>query len=145
MRTVKSYIAAFKKIIAHETTPLVRNVCSRCECYFVKVRGFLQPPMEGVVLQTYGHGNWPTILTEMMQLLRQACDNGVIIINITQCTRGTVLPIYAVGKQLQEIGVIAGHDMTVEAALMKLSYILGKNEWSLKEKREVFLPAIVIL
>jgi len=38
---------------------------------------------------------------------------------------------------LQEIGVIAGHDMTVEAALMKLSYILSKDEWSLAEKREV--------
>jgi len=99
--------------------------------------------MEGVVLQTYGHGNWPTILLDMMQVLRQACDNGLIIINTTQCSRGTVSPIYAVGKELQEIGVIAGHDMTVEAALMKLSYILSKDEWSLNEKREVCIPAFI--
>jgi len=93
--------------------------------------------MQGVVLQTYGHGNWPTALTDLMLILKEACDNGIIIVNTTQCSRGTVLPIYAVGKELQEIGVIAGHDMTVEAALMKLSYILSKDEWSLKEKREV--------
>ena len=89
------------------------------------------------MLQTYGHGNWPTILSGMMEMLKAACDNGLIIINTTQCSRGTVLPMYAVGKELQEIGVIAGHDMTVEAALMKLSYILSKDEWSLKEKRAV--------
>jgi len=93
--------------------------------------------MEGVVLQTYGHGNWPTILSDMMQVLKQACDDGIIIINTTQCSRGTVLPIYIGCKELQDIGVVAGHDMTVEAALMKLSYILSKDEWSLKEKREV--------
>jgi len=57
--------------------------------------------MEGVVLQTYGHGNWPTILSDMMAMIRQACDDGLIIINTTQCTRGSVSPIYAVGKQLQ--------------------------------------------
>jgi len=101
--------------------------------------------MEGVVLQTYGHGNWPTILSGMTQMLKEACDNGLIIINTTQCTRGTVLPIYAVGKELQELGVIAGHDMTVEAALMKLSYILSKDEWSLKEKRAVCIRVLIVI
>ena len=99
--------------------------------------------MEGVVLQTYGHGNWPTVLSNMMQMIKEACDNGLVIINTTQCTRGSVSPIYAVGKELQEIGVIAGSDMTVEAALMKLSYILSKDEWSLMEKREVCIAAFI--
>jgi len=39
--------------------------------------------------------------------------------------------------------VIAGHDMTVEAALMKLSYILSKDDWSLSQKREVRSAAFV--
>jgi len=98
--------------------------------------------MQGVVLQTYGHGNWPTILSGMMQMIKRACENGLIIVNTTQCTHGSVSPIYAVGKELQEIGVVAGHDMTVEAALMKLSYILSKDEWSLVEKREVCIAAL---
>lgn len=108
------------------------------------MQAFLQQPMEGVVLQTYGHGNWPTILSGMMKMLKQACDNGLVVINTTQCSRGSVMPIYAVGKDLQEIGVVAGHDMTVEAALMKLSYILSKDEWSLKEKREACIFALSI-
>lgn len=103
----------------------------------LQVRAFLQPPMEGVVLQTYGQGNGPTARADIMAALKDACDRGVIIVNTTQCSRGVVSPMYAVGKELQDIGVIAGSDMTVEAALMKLSYILGKGEWSLREKREV--------
>jgi len=99
--------------------------------------------MEGVVLQTYGYGNWPTILSDMMQMIKEACDNGLIVINTTQCTRGSVSPIYAVGKELQDIGVVAGSDMTAEAALMKLSYILSKDEWSLMEKREVCIAAFI--
>lgn len=91
------------------------------------------------MLQTYGQGNGPTARTDIMAALKEACDRGVIIVNTTQCSRGVVSPIYAVGKELQDIGVIAGSDMTVEAALMKLSYILGKGEWSLREKREVRL------
>ena len=79
-----------------------------------------------------------------MKMLKQACDNGLVVINTTQCSRGSVLPIYAVGKDLQEIGVVAGHDMTVEAALMKLSYILSKDEWSLKEKREACIFAFAL-
>jgi len=120
-------------------------ILNEVDVNLTQVRAFLQPPMEGVVLQTFGHGNWPTVLTSMMQMIKQACDNGIIMINTTQCTRGSVSPIYAVGKQLQEIGVIAGHDMTVEAALMKLSYILSKDEWSLMEKREVCIALYFVL
>jgi len=112
--------------------------------YSTQVRAFLQQPMEGVVLQTYGHGNWPTTLSGMMETLRGACDSGLVVINTTQCARGTVLPIYAVGRELQQLGVVAGHDMTVEGALMKLSYILSKDEWSLSEKRAVCIALIII-
>jgi len=93
--------------------------------------------MEGVVLQTYGQGNGPTARADIMSALRDATDRGIIIINTTQCSRGAVSAVYAVGQELVDIGVIAGSDMTVEAALMKLSYILGKGEWSLHEKRQV--------
>ena len=88
-------------------------------------------------MQTYGQGNGPTARADIMGALREATERGVIIVNTTQCSRGVVSPMYAVGKELADIGVIAGSDMTVEAALMKLSYILGKGEWSLHEKRQV--------
>lgn len=104
---------------------------------FSQVRAFLQPPMEGVVIQTYGQGNGPSSRKDIMTALKEACDRGVVIVNITQCSRGVVAPLYAVGKALQDIGVLPGADMTVEAALMKLSYVLGKSDWPLHEKRQV--------
>lgn len=64
----------------------------------LKVRAFLQKPMEGVVLQTYGQGNGPTARLDLMEALREACARGVIMINITQCARGAVMPVYAVGQ-----------------------------------------------
>lgn len=57
--------------------------------------------------------------------------------NITQCANGKVDPSYETGNALIEAGVIPGSDMTPEACLAKLSYILSKDEWSLEQKREV--------
>lgn len=46
-------------------------------------------------------------------------------------------PIYETGSVLRECGVLSGYDMTVEAALTKLSYVLGKDEWTLETKKQV--------
>lgn len=59
--------------------------------------------------------------------------------NCTQCASGAVNAIYETGSVLRECGVISGFDMTVEAALTKLSYVLGKDEWSLETKKQVIL------
>ncbi|XP_022330735.1 L-asparaginase-like isoform X2 [Crassostrea virginica] len=100
------------------------------------VRGFLQPPMQGVVLQTYGAGNAPDNRPDLLNVLKEASNIGVIIINITQCTRGCVMTSYATGKALEDSGVICGGDMTPEAALTKLSYVLSKETWTLEKKRK---------
>jgi len=63
-----------------------------------QVRAFLQLPMEGVVLETYGSGNAPDNRADLLAELKQATDRGVIIINCTQCLRGTVTTCYATGK-----------------------------------------------
>lgn len=64
----------------------------------IQVRAFLQPPMQGVVLETYGSGNAPDNRPDLLAELKKATDAGVIIINITQCLRGTVSASYATGK-----------------------------------------------
>ncbi|XP_061751261.1 60 kDa lysophospholipase isoform X3 [Nerophis ophidion] len=101
------------------------------------VRAFLQPPMEGVVLETYGSGNAPDNRSDLLEELKKATESGVIIINCTQCLRGTVSTSYATGKVLMDAGLIAGGDMTPEAALSKLSYVLAKTEISLDAKKKM--------
>ena len=91
------------------------------------VKNFLRPPIRGLVLQTYGIGNAPEDL-KLISALKAANDRGVIIVNCTQCLKGTVnMEDYATGSALSKAGVISGFDMTMEAALAKLSFLLNQK------------------
>jgi L-asparaginase len=89
------------------------------------VRNALREPLQGLVLEAYGAGNAPTD-PELLRALADATARGVVIVDCTQCLRGTVdLHAYATGSALLRVGVIGGADMTVEAALAKLVYLLS--------------------
>jgi L-asparaginase len=93
------------------------------------VHNVLQPPLQGLVLEAYGVGNGPSENKQFMLELQRAIDRGVVIVDCTQCLRGTVnLDDYATGLALARAGVISGLDMTVEAALAKMIYLFSQYQ-----------------
>ncbi|KAH9814417.1 asparaginase-domain-containing protein [Melampsora americana] len=101
------------------------------------VRAFLQPPLQGIVLETFGAGNAPK-KPQLLQAFKEASDRGVVIVNVTQCTKGTVSSdIYETGRALAANGIVGGRDMTTECALAKLGYLLSKPGLSVKMVREL--------
>lgn len=77
---------------------------------------------DGLVLETFGAGNAPMAKPGFGEALRQISAR-IPVVSVTQCATGTVdSGLYAVGAQLAECGVIDGADMTLEAAVAKLSF-----------------------
>ncbi|ARV07325.1 L-asparaginase 1 [Polaribacter sp. SA4-10] len=83
--------------------------------------------LRGVVLETYGSGNAPNS-KNFIELLRNAINKGIKIVNVTQCKSGSVMMgHYDTSLLLKEIGVVNGKDITTESAVAKLMYLLNEN------------------
>ena len=83
--------------------------------------------LKALILETYGSGNAPTS-DGLITSLKKAIDQGIIVLNISQCPGGMVTQgRYETSRELQRIGVIGGADMTTEAAVTKLMLLLGEH------------------
>jgi L-asparaginase len=88
---------------------------------------FNTPHLEGIIMETFGSGNAKTD-SWFLDLLKKVIDKGVQVVNVTQCVGGAVLMgKYATSERLKKLGVISGGDLTTEAAVGKMMYLLDKN------------------
>lgn len=94
------------------------------------------PNLKGIVMETYGSGNAPTN-EWFLQGIKKIIDKGVMIMNVTQCKAGSVeMGHYQASCDLKDMGVISGRDITTEAALAKMMFVLG-NFNDRKEQKEL--------
>ncbi|MFC0264336.1 asparaginase [Fontibacter flavus] len=96
--------------------------------------------LRGVVLETYGSGNSPSE-SWFLDSLERAVKKGIIVLNVSQCNGGRVIQgRYQTSKDLLRIGVLSGGDITTEAAITKMMFLLGNETSDAEIRRKLVTP-----
>ena len=83
--------------------------------------------LRALVIKTYGSGNAPQ-KPWLFEKLKELDSRGVILVNITQCSQGSVeMRRYETGLQLLQAGAVNGYDGTLEGTVTKLMFLLGQD------------------
>jgi len=93
----------------------------------ILIENVIMQPVKALIIRSYGVGNAPQD-PDLLAILAKANQQGIIVINSSQCIKGTVdMGGYATGSALNDCGVIGAKDMTLEATLTKLHYLLSQE------------------
>jgi len=96
--------------------------------------------LRGVVLETFGSGNTPNNAW-FIETLKKAVEKGLILFNVSQCNGGRVVQgSYQTSQDLVEIGILSGGDITTEAAITKMMFLLGSENDDEEIKRKLTVP-----
>ena len=80
----------------------------------------------GIVIEGFGAGNIPTDENALTGAILQAISRDCFVVISSQCAFGQADPMaYEVGRAALDVGAMSAYDMTSEAALVKLSWVLG--------------------
>lgn len=91
------------------------------------VKAITESQVDAIVLEAFGSGN-TTTSEWFINCLEKAIAQGKIIVDISQCKGGSVqLGVYETSRRLQEMGVLSGYDMTFEATVTKLMFLMGQR------------------
>ena len=91
------------------------------------IASILELNYKGLILETFGTGN-ATTSNWFLDSINKATKKGKIILNVSQCLSGSVSHgLYETSSKLEALGVISGHDMTIEAAVTKLMFLIGQG------------------
>ncbi|MCH2181649.1 MAG: asparaginase [Mariniblastus sp.] len=92
------------------------------------LQNVLQRPLKALILESFGDGNGPSRHQGFVECIRDACQAGIVILNLSQCGHGSIRQTaYETGAALEKAGVVSGCDMTIEAALAKLTYLFSRD------------------
>src|SRR5690554_3318661 len=96
--------------------------------------------LKGLVLETFGSGNSPN-QGWFLSAVEKALGKGIIILNVSQVNGGEVdQDRYQTGRDLKKLGVLGGADLTTEAAITKMMYLLGNEKDEGEVRRKLVLP-----
>ncbi|MEW5289181.1 asparaginase [Erwinia papayae] len=128
------------QLIVHSVTPQPVGVVTLYPGISADVvSNFLRQPVKALILRSYGVGNAPQN-PAFLNELKEASARGIVVVNLTQCMSGKVnMGGYATGNALALAGVISGGDLTVEATLTKLHFLLSQDLTSEQVRQQMQL------